>query len=189
MLVVTMTLLLRCSCTRCGCKEWWEWGASLAEPDRKRGSLNLGLGRSFSSLNQITCFFSQKDLHVKNPACMCCLFYLGFQDYNKLFLLFPDVSWCIPDIAKLKVIYRTKVQCHSCLITMNFHFYNFFLFINRNQLPPRSISCSRLSIFAIPNNLTNWICSIICQVILCSVGNRRSSSPNRPRESYWRSLM
>lgn len=64
-----------------------------------------------------------------------------------------------------------------------------FLFPAFILLPPRSISCRRLSILAIPNSLTNWICSIICQVMLCSVGNRSRSSPNRPRESYCRSLM
>lgn len=32
MLLVTMTLLLRCSWTRWGWREWGAWGASLAEP-------------------------------------------------------------------------------------------------------------------------------------------------------------
>lgn len=58
-----------------------------------------------------------------------------------------------------------------------------------SRLPPRSISCSRLSILARPNSLINWSCSIICQVMLCRVGRRSKSSPNRPRESYCRSLM
>lgn len=55
--------------------------------------------------------------------------------------------------------------------------------------PPNSISCSRLSILARPQSLMKWSCSIICQVILCRVGRRSNSSPKRPLESYWRSLM
>lgn len=55
--------------------------------------------------------------------------------------------------------------------------------------PPSSISWSRLSILARPQSLMNWSCSIICQVMLCRVGSRSNSSPKRPLESYWRSLM
>lgn len=56
-------------------------------------------------------------------------------------------------------------------------------------VPPSNISCSKLSILATPKSFTNWTCSIICQVMLCSGGSRRRMSLNRPRESYWRSLM
>ena len=50
------------------------------------------------------------------------------------------------------------------------------------DLLPSSISCSRLSTRATPKRRTNWICSIICHVMLCRVGSRRRISPNLRRE-------
>ena len=57
------------------------------------------------------------------------------------------------------------------------------------NLPPSSISCSRLSMRATPNSLANWICSIICQVMDCKAGRVSKISPNRPLVEYCRSLM
>lgn len=55
--------------------------------------------------------------------------------------------------------------------------------------PPRSISCSKLSMCATPIIFATSICWIICHVIDWTTGNSSRISPKRPRESYSLSLI
>ena len=54
--------------------------------------------------------------------------------------------------------------------------------------PPSNISCSRLSTLTAPQDMASCSSSTSCRVMLCKLGSIRRISPNRPRDSYWRSL-
>lgn len=131
---------------------------------------------------------------------LCLLYIRVMQSYTILLYSVFYFSTCPRQLCWASILlYSYNLSCGShihlweapavALLKVTLFVYRIKNVNTSPSLPPSSISCSRLSILARPQSLMNWSCSIICQVMLCRVGSRSKSSPKRPLESYWRSLM